>query len=131
MTVGAHMRPLWQEPSADRARSNSKVTVTAKRTTGRVAQPSRPPGLAHFVGSIDWLGISGDPVFLGEPETGGCAEHWIGTLKSSACGRSCTPLSTSCTKPSVASSTAPPPRGRSVGTAIYAKSVDHHSRMVT
>jgi putative transposase len=35
---------------------------------------------AHFTGSI-WLGISDDPAFLGEPETNGCAERWIRTLK--------------------------------------------------
>jgi putative transposase len=27
------------------------------------------------------LGISDDPAFLGEPETNGCAERWIRTLK--------------------------------------------------
>jgi putative transposase len=36
---------------------------------------------AHFTGSLAWLGISDDPVFLGEPETNGCAERWIRTLK--------------------------------------------------
>jgi transposase InsO family protein len=36
---------------------------------------------AHFTGSIAWLGISDDPAFLGEPETNGCAERWIRTLK--------------------------------------------------
>jgi putative transposase len=35
----------------------------------------------HFLGSISWLGISDDPAFLGEPETNGCAERWIRTLK--------------------------------------------------
>ena len=37
--------------------------------------------LAHFTGSLAWLGISDDPAFLGEPETNGCAERWIRTLK--------------------------------------------------
>jgi transposase InsO family protein len=36
---------------------------------------------AHFAGSLAWLGISDDPAFLGEPETNGCAERWIRTLK--------------------------------------------------
>jgi putative transposase len=35
----------------------------------------------HFLGSIGWLGISDDAAFMGEPETGGCAERWIRTLK--------------------------------------------------
>jgi putative transposase len=36
---------------------------------------------AYFLGSIAWLGISDDAAFLGEPETNGCAERWIRTLK--------------------------------------------------
>jgi putative transposase len=36
---------------------------------------------AHVTGSLAWLGLSDDPAFLGEPETGGCAERWIRTLK--------------------------------------------------
>jgi putative transposase len=35
----------------------------------------------HFLGSIAWLGIADDAAFLGEPETNGCAERWIRTLK--------------------------------------------------
>jgi putative transposase len=35
----------------------------------------------HFLGSIAWLGIADSPAFLGEPETNGCAERWIRTLK--------------------------------------------------
>jgi putative transposase len=35
----------------------------------------------HFRGSIGWLGIADDAAFLGEPETNGCAERWIRTLK--------------------------------------------------
>jgi putative transposase len=35
----------------------------------------------HFLGSIGWLGISDAAAFLGEPETNGCAERWIRTLK--------------------------------------------------
>jgi putative transposase len=36
---------------------------------------------AYFLGSIAWLGITDDAAFLGEPETNGCAERWIRTLK--------------------------------------------------
>jgi transposase InsO family protein len=36
---------------------------------------------AHFTGSLAWLGITDSPAFLGEPETNGCAERWILTLK--------------------------------------------------
>jgi putative transposase len=36
---------------------------------------------AHFTGSLTWLGITDNPAFLGEPETNGCAERWIRTLK--------------------------------------------------
>ena len=36
---------------------------------------------AHFTGSLAWLGIADDAAFLGEPETNGCAERWIRTLK--------------------------------------------------
>jgi putative transposase len=36
---------------------------------------------AHFTGSLAWLGIADSPAFLGEPETNGCAERWIRTLK--------------------------------------------------
>jgi putative transposase len=32
---------------------------------------------AQFTGSLAWLGITDSPAFLGEPETGGCAERWI------------------------------------------------------
>jgi putative transposase len=35
----------------------------------------------HFLGSLSWLGIADDAAFLGEPETNGCAERWIRTLK--------------------------------------------------
>jgi putative transposase len=54
---------------------------------GRRPRPAAPPRLgpqyrsAHFTGSLAWLGISDDPAFLGEPETNGCAERWIRTLK--------------------------------------------------
>jgi transposase InsO family protein len=36
---------------------------------------------AHFLGSVGGLGIADDAAFLGEPETNGCAERWIRTLK--------------------------------------------------
>ena len=35
----------------------------------------------HFQGSLRWLGITDDPAYVGEPETNGCAERWIRTLK--------------------------------------------------
>ncbi len=35
----------------------------------------------HFQGSLRWLGILDDPAYVGEPETNGCAERWIKTLK--------------------------------------------------
>jgi putative transposase len=35
----------------------------------------------HFQGSLRWLGIADDPAYVGEPETNGCAERWIKTLK--------------------------------------------------
>jgi transposase InsO family protein len=41
---------------------------------------------AHFLGSITWLGIAGDAAFLGEPETNGCDERWICTLKGAVPG---------------------------------------------
>jgi putative transposase len=35
----------------------------------------------HFQRSLRWLGITDDPAYVGEPETNGCAEPWIKTLK--------------------------------------------------
>ncbi len=35
----------------------------------------------HFLGSITWLGLDNDAAFIGEPETNGCAERFIRTLK--------------------------------------------------
>jgi len=35
----------------------------------------------HFLGSINWLGLTDDAAFIGEPETTGCAERFIRTLK--------------------------------------------------
>jgi putative transposase len=35
----------------------------------------------HFTGSIRWLGIDDSPAYVGEPETNGCAERFIRTLK--------------------------------------------------
>lgn len=35
----------------------------------------------HFIGSITWLGITDDAAYIGEPETNGCAERFIRTLK--------------------------------------------------
>jgi putative transposase len=66
---------------------------------------------AHFLGSIGWLGIADDAAFLGEPETTAALNAGSAPSKSSACGLSCTTPSTSCAKPSPASSTATTPRG--------------------
>ena len=35
----------------------------------------------HFGGTVKWLGMSDSPAFIGEPETNGCAERFIRTLK--------------------------------------------------
>ena len=35
----------------------------------------------HFLGTIAWLGLDNDAAFIGEPETNGCAERFIRTLK--------------------------------------------------
>ena len=35
----------------------------------------------HFGASIAWLGLTDDPAFIGEPETNGCVERFIRTLK--------------------------------------------------
>jgi transposase InsO family protein len=35
----------------------------------------------HFTGSIRWLGLDDSPAYIGEPETNGCAERFIRTLK--------------------------------------------------
>jgi len=35
----------------------------------------------HFLGSIAWLGLTDDAAYIGEPETNGCAERFIRTLK--------------------------------------------------
>jgi hypothetical protein len=66
--------------------------MTRSSTAGPVGRRHRPRSPAaprrgpqdrsgHFLGSIAWLGIADDAAFLGEPETNGCAERWIRTLK--------------------------------------------------
>ncbi len=40
----------------------------------------------HFLGSITWLGLDDDAAFIGEPETNGCAERFIRTLKEQCLG---------------------------------------------
>jgi transposase InsO family protein len=35
----------------------------------------------HFLGSLRWLGMADDAAYVGEPESNGCAERWIKTLK--------------------------------------------------
>jgi len=71
----------------------------------------------HFLGSIAWLGIADDAAVLGEPETNGCAERWIRTLKEQCCGPSCTTPSTSSARPSPASWAPTTPSGWSAGSA--------------
>lgn len=44
---------------------------------------------AQFLGSISWLGIADDAAVGDEPETNGCAERWIGTLRWQCYGSSC------------------------------------------
>jgi putative transposase len=66
---------------------------------------------AHFTGSLAWLGIADSPAFLGEPETNGCAERWIRTLKGQCCGPPCTTPPTSSARPWPASSRATPAPG--------------------
>jgi putative transposase len=39
----------------------------------------------HFTGSIRWLGINDSPPCIGEPESNGCAERFIRTLKEQQC----------------------------------------------
>lgn len=36
---------------------------------------------AMFTGSVRWLGLDDSPAYIGEPETNGCAERFIRTLK--------------------------------------------------
>jgi putative transposase len=57
--------------------------LDADAARGVVAAPRLGPQYrsGHFLGSIGWLGIADDAAFLGEPETNGCAERWIRTLK--------------------------------------------------
>jgi transposase InsO family protein len=35
----------------------------------------------HFGGTVKWLGMTDSPAYIGEPETNGCAERFIRTLK--------------------------------------------------
>jgi hypothetical protein len=55
--------------------------------------------LGRFTGSLAWLASSHDPAFLGEPETGGCAERWIRTLKDQCLWFSSRTPSTSSARP--------------------------------
>ncbi len=61
---------------------------------------------AHFLGSIGWLGIADDAAFLGEPETNGCAERWIRTLKDQCLWVRLHDTWMSCARPWPASSSA-------------------------
>src|SRR5678815_5938507 len=82
---------MWPR-SATRSPPSSRATMPSS-TAGAGWTPTSPAAChcattggpqyrsAHFTGSLAWLGISDDPAFLGEPETNGCAERWIRTLK--------------------------------------------------
>jgi putative transposase len=102
----AALQPVYDAVLTAGAASTRRWPVgSACATTGT------PYRSAHSLGSIAWLGIADDAAFLGEPETGGCAERWIRTLKEQSCGRSCTTPSTSRARPSAASSPVTTTRG--------------------
>jgi hypothetical protein len=72
---------------------------------------------AHFTGSLAWLGISDSPALLGEPETNGCAERWIRTLKEQCLWAELHDTWTSSARPWPASSSATTAPGSSNATA--------------
>jgi len=73
---------------------------------------------AHFTGSLAWLGITDSPAFLGEPETNGCAERWIRTLKEQCLWSSCPTPWRNSARPWPGSSTVTTPHGSSSAMAI-------------
>jgi putative transposase len=85
---------------------------------------------AHFTGSLAWLGITDSPAFLGEPETGGCAERWIRTLKDQCLWVQLHDTSMSCARPWPASSTATTAPGSSSATATLER-VRHPKQMAS
>jgi putative transposase len=81
---GQGRRPVRRPPS--RSTTPSWTAGASSARTSPAAWSSAMTGdreyrSAHFTGSLAWLGITDSPAFLGEPETGGCAERWIRTLK--------------------------------------------------
>jgi hypothetical protein len=76
-------RPLRRPPAGLRRRHRPLGRLEADVARGLALRHDWGPQYrsAHFPGSLAWLGISDDPAFLGEPETNGCAERWIRTLK--------------------------------------------------
>jgi hypothetical protein len=86
--------------------------------------------LAHFAGSLAWLGISDDPALLGEPETGGCAERWIRTLKEQCLWAELHDAVDQLRQAVAASSTATTPRGSSsvMGTAPRRRPTRRHNQ---
>jgi putative transposase len=86
------LRPGRTWPKSATASPPCSRSTTPLLTAGPARPGRRPrPGaaarlgpaipLGHFTSSIAWLGIADSPAFLGEPETNGCAERWIRTLK--------------------------------------------------
>jgi putative transposase len=80
---GQGRRPLRRPPAGLRRRHRPLGRLEADVARGLALRHDWGPQYrsAHFTGSLAWLGISDDPAFLGEPETNGCAERWIRTLK--------------------------------------------------
>jgi hypothetical protein len=72
-------------PPCSRSTTRSSIASAAQAPMcpvgSRCAMTGTVVPLGPFLGSIAWLGIANDAAFLGEPETNGCAERWIRTLK--------------------------------------------------
>jgi transposase InsO family protein len=85
---------------------------------------------AHFTGSLAWLGIADSPAFLGEPETNGCAERWIRTSRTSACGSSSTtpPMSSARPWPASWSVTTAPGSSNATATELQRRPTRQHNQ---
>jgi hypothetical protein len=72
-------------PASSRSMTRSSTAGAGWRPTSPAVCSCATTGpqyrSAHFLGSIGWQGIADDAAFLGEPETNGCTERWIRTLK--------------------------------------------------
>ena len=77
----------------------------------------------HFLGSITWLGLTDDAASIGEPETNGCAERFIRTLKEQCLGPSCMTPSMSFATPST-----PGPTPTTANGSSNATDTSHHER---